>query len=93
MSPEEACAVLRITLGADWGIVEKSRREIFQKSHPDKIRSLPSERRTALIEHARQANKAIHVLLGFRSQQNATTSPLPVAVEASSVDFRTGVNY
>jgi DnaJ-domain-containing protein 1 len=83
MSSEEACAVLRITLGADWEAIEKSRREIVQKSHPDKLRSLPQERRTALIEHARQANKAIQVLLNFRTQQNAPAGPLRDSAEAS----------
>jgi hypothetical protein len=83
MCPEEASAILRVTLGADWATIEKSRREIVQKSHPDKVRSLPPERRTALIEHAGRANKAVQVLLGSRTQQNGTTAPLPVAAEAS----------
>jgi preprotein translocase subunit Sec63 len=69
MSPEEARTVLQVTLGVDWETIEKSRREIVQKSHPDKVRSLTPERRGALIEHARRANEAIQVLLGLRIQQ------------------------
>jgi DnaJ-domain-containing protein 1 len=68
MSPEEACEVLQVTLGADWEAIEKSRREIVQKSHPDKVRSLPLEKGRALIEHARRANGAVRFLLGLRIQ-------------------------
>ena len=82
MSPEEASKVLQVTLGADWEMIEKSRREIVQKSHPDKVRSLPPERRKALIEHARRANEAIQVLLGLRIQRETHTSQLPEAAEA-----------
>jgi hypothetical protein len=83
MSPEAACKVLQVTLGADWETIEKSRREIVQISHPDKIRSLTPERRGALIEHARRANEAIQVLLGLRIQQKARTSQLPEAAEGA----------
>jgi hypothetical protein len=76
MSPEEASKVLQVTLGADWETIEKSRREIVQKSHPDKIRSLSPERRRGLIEHARRANEAVQVLLGLRIQENARISQL-----------------
>jgi hypothetical protein len=52
MSSEEASKVLQVNLGADWETIEKPRRKIVQKSHPDKVRTLPPERRRALIEHA-----------------------------------------
>jgi DnaJ-domain-containing protein 1 len=81
MSPEEACKVLQVTLGADWETIEKSRREIVQKSHPDKIRSLPPERCRALIEHARRANEAVQVVLGLRIQEKTYTSQLPEAIK------------
>jgi len=76
MSPEEASRVLQVTLGADWETIEKSRREIVQKSHPDKVRSLPPERRRGIIEHARRANEAVQVLLGLRIQEKTRTSQL-----------------
>ncbi|MGA2083928.1 MAG: hypothetical protein ABSG60_00230 [Terracidiphilus sp.] len=76
MSPEEASKVLQVTLGADWETIEKSRREIVQKSHPDKVRSLPPERRRGIIEHARRANEAVQVLLGLRIQEKTRTSQL-----------------
>ena len=43
--------MLQVTLGADWETIEKSRREIVQKSHPDKVRSLPrkGERRSSTM--------------------------------------------
>jgi hypothetical protein len=81
MSPEEASRVLQVTLGADWETIEKSRREIVQKSHPDKVRSLPPERRKALIDHARRANDAVQVLLGLRIQEKTCTSQLHETIE------------
>lgn len=84
MSPEKACKVLQVTLGADWEMIEKSRRDIVQKSHPGKIGSVPPERRRALIEHARRANEAVLVLLGLRIQENACTSRLSEATAAAT---------
>jgi hypothetical protein len=81
MSPEEASRVLQVTLGADWETIEKSRREIVQKSHPDKVRSLPPERRKALIDHARRANDAVQVLLGLRIQEKTHTRKLHETIE------------
>jgi hypothetical protein len=81
MSPEEASRVLQVSLGADWETIEKSRREIVQKSHPDKVRSLPPERRKALIDHARRANDAVQVLLGLRIQEKTRTSQLHETIE------------
>lgn len=81
MSPEEASKVLQVTLGADWEMIEKSRREIVQKSHPDKVRSLPPERRKALIDHARRANDAVQVLLGVRIQEKTRTSEMHETIE------------
>ena len=83
MSPEKACKVLQVTLGADWETIEKSRRDIVQKSHPGKISSVPPEQRRALIEHARRANEAILVLLGLRIEENACTSHLSEATAAA----------
>jgi preprotein translocase subunit Sec63 len=73
--------VLQVTLGADWETIEKSRREIVQKSHPDKVRSLPPERRKALIDHARRANEAVQILLGSRIQEKTRTNQSPEAIE------------
>lgn len=81
MSPEEASKVLQVTLGADWETIEKSRREIVQKSHPDKVRSLTLERRRALIEHARRANEAVQILLNSRIQEKTRTNQSPDAIE------------
>ena len=81
MSPEEASKVLQVTLGADWETIEKSRREIVQKSHPDRIRSLSPEKRRGLIEHARRANEAVQVLLGSRIQEKTRTSQLHETTE------------
>jgi hypothetical protein len=81
MSSEEASKVLHVNLGADWETIEKSRREIVQKSHPDKVRMLPPERRRAIIEHARRANNAALVLLGLRIQDKTSTSQLHETVE------------
>jgi hypothetical protein len=81
MSPEEASKVLQVTLGADWETIEKSRREIVQKSHPDKVCLLPPERRRALVAHARRANEAVQVLLGLRIQEKPRTSQLNETIE------------
>jgi hypothetical protein len=81
MSPEEASKVLQVTLGADWETIEKSRREIVEKSHPAKVRSLSPERRRGLIEHARRANEAIQVLLGVRIQEKTRTIQMSETTE------------
>ncbi len=76
MSPEEASKVLQVTLGAAWETIEKSRRGIVQKSHPDNIRSLSPERRRVLVEHARRANEAVQVLSGLRVPRETHVSKL-----------------
>ncbi len=81
MSPAEACKVLQVTLGTDWETIEKSRREIVQKSHPDKVRSLTLEKCRALIEHAHRANEAVQILLGSRIQEKTHTNQSPEAIE------------
>ncbi len=84
MSLEDACKVLQVTLGADWESIETSRREIVQKSHPERVKSLPAEKRRMLIEHARRANYAIQVLLAFRVHENSPSSHRPEGIEPVS---------
>jgi preprotein translocase subunit Sec63 len=81
MSTEEASKVLQVNLGADWETIEKSRRAIVQKAHPDKVRMLPPEKRRALIEHAHRANEAVQVLFGLRIQDKTCANQLHEASE------------
>lgn len=74
MSSEEACKVLRVAPGADWEMIEKARREIVQRSQPDKVRDLDPEKRKALIEHAHRVNEASRVLLELRIQATSQAS-------------------
>ena len=73
-SSVEACKVLRVAPGADWELIEKARREIVQKSQPDKVRDLAPEKRKALIEHAHRVNEASRVLLELRIQATSQGS-------------------
>jgi hypothetical protein len=83
MSPDEASKVLQVTLGADWESIDKSRRQIVQKSHPDKERSLPPERRKSLINHGRRANDAVQVLLDLLIQEKTHTSKMHETIESA----------
>jgi hypothetical protein len=80
MSPEEACKVLHVTLGTAWEMVETSRREIVQKSHPDNLRGLPQEDRRMLIEAAKRANIAIRIMLARRIYGAAPSRPHSEAI-------------
>ena len=84
MSSEEACKVLQVTLGAAWETIEQARREVVQKSHPDKIRSFAPERQSAVVEHARRANAAARILFGLRTHERPEASPLAEDVETTS---------
>lgn len=84
MSSEEACKVLQITLGAAWETIEQARREVVQKSHPNKIRSFAPERQTAIVEQARRANAAARILFSSRIHDRPKASPLAEEVEPAS---------
>lgn len=88
MSADEACKVLEVTLGANWESIEESRREIVQKSHPDRVRSLPPEKRRALIERARRANHAIQVLLALKVHENSSGPHRPDAIKPVSTGIQ-----
>ena len=69
MPTEEACRILRVPLDADWETIEKSRREIVQKSHPDRLNFLSPEKWKAVLENARRANDATQALLNSRCRK------------------------
>lgn len=84
MPIEEACKVLQVTLGAAWETIEQARREVVQRSHPNKIRSFAPERQSAIVEHARRANAAAQILFGLRTHERSEASPLAEDVESTS---------
>lgn len=84
VSSEEACKVLQVTLGAAWEAIEQARREIVQKSHPNRIRSFAPEQQSAIVEHARRANAAARILFGLRAHQRPEGSPLAEDVETTA---------
>jgi hypothetical protein len=66
VSLEDACKILRVTLGSDWETVEKARSQIVQSSHPDHLKGLPEEKRRELVRLAKLANTAAKALLDSR---------------------------
>lgn len=84
MSSEEACKFLQVTLGAAWETIEQARREVVQKSHPNKIRSFAPERQSAIVEQARRANAAARILFSSRIHDRPKASPLAEEVESAS---------
>lgn len=58
MALDEAYKVLRVTEGTSWEQVEQSRAKIVQRSHPDALEGLNSDKRAAVLTEARRANAA-----------------------------------
>ena len=76
--------MLQVTLGADWETIEKSRRDIVQKSHPDASACSPPESSVGLvIEHRAPGPfiEAIQILLGLRIQEETCASQLHETTE------------
>jgi len=58
MALDEAYKVLRVTEGTSWEQVEQARAKIVQRSHPDALEGLNSDKRAAMLTEARRANAA-----------------------------------
>jgi hypothetical protein len=67
MTLDEAYKVLRVSAGAPWAEVEKARTNIVQRSNPDNIASMSTEKRLAVQTDAKRANVAYSVILQSRS--------------------------
>jgi hypothetical protein len=63
---DEACKVLRTTLGASWESIEQTRRQLVNLAHPDRIAELVPEQRAETQAGARKVNAAYAVLMAAR---------------------------
>lgn len=63
---EEACRILRVTLGSPWEVIEKSRRDLVQQAYPASLVSMSAERRGKELDAAKRANAAYAVLSAVR---------------------------
>lgn len=62
MSIEEACKVLRVTVGESWEVIENARREIVDRAHPAKLNTLKDSQRITVMRDSTRANAAYAVL-------------------------------
>jgi DnaJ-domain-containing protein 1 len=81
MPVEEACRVLNVPSSADWEKVEYSRREIVERSRPDRLSACTPQQRHALLLAAHRANRAAGVLSRLRIEMNSrgNQSSAPIA--------------
>lgn len=64
---EDACKILKVSIGDIWEKVELARRKIVQKSSPMAIRGIPTEQAKQLLSEAALANDAAIVIAARRS--------------------------
>lgn len=62
MTFEDACKVLKVSPTSPWQVVEQSRRQLVQLSHPERVRSLTLEQREQVRTEAQRVNRAYAVL-------------------------------
>jgi hypothetical protein len=58
----EAYKVLKVPTGSPWGLVERTRRQLVQQSHPSRMESLSAEERLRALAEARHVNAAYEAL-------------------------------
>jgi len=68
VSLDDACKLLKVTLGAPWQQVELSRRKLVLLSHPRHVIGMTPDRQEAVRDEARRVNAAYLVLSAARTK-------------------------
>jgi hypothetical protein len=66
LTVDDACKVLKTTLGATWESIEQTRRLLVQQSSPLRTSTMRADRRAQAIADAKRANEAYAVLSAQR---------------------------
>ncbi len=66
LTAEDACKVLKTTLGATWESIEQTRRLLVQQSSPSRTSTLSAEKRAQALAEARRVNDASATLSRIR---------------------------
>lgn len=70
ISIDEAYKILKATSCSTWEIVEQTRRQVVQQSHPERVATLGPERRAHAEAEAKRANAAYSVLCRLRTSRS-----------------------
>lgn len=62
MTFDDACKVLKVSTTSPWQVVEQTRRQLVQLSHPERVGSLTLERQEQVRTEAKRVNRAYAVL-------------------------------
>ena len=62
MPVAEAYKLLKATPSSTWESIEQTRREVVQRSHPERVTLLSPERRSEVLSAAKRTNDAYIVL-------------------------------
>lgn len=68
VSFDDACRLLKVTVGVPWQEVELSRRKLVLLSHPRRVVGMAAERQEAIRDEARRVNAAYAVLSAARAR-------------------------
>ncbi|MBV8033805.1 hypothetical protein [Roseateles sp.] len=68
MSLDDACKLLKVTLGSAWQEVELARRKMVLLSHPRHLVGMAPERQEAVRNEARRVNAAYALLSAARAK-------------------------
>lgn len=68
VSLDDACKLLKVTLGSAWQEVEQTRRTLVQLSHPRHVVGMTPEHQEAVLDEARLVNAAYAVLSAARAK-------------------------
>lgn len=77
VSLDEACKILKVTLGTNWEAIEHNRRELVELAHPSRLALVSLDKRNRLSNDARRANAAYAAIAAFRCSVNAAHSDRP----------------
>jgi DnaJ-domain-containing protein 1 len=58
----DAYKLLKATAGSTWELIEQTRRQLVQKSHPDRLGSMSAEGRAQVLAESKRVNAAYAVL-------------------------------
>jgi hypothetical protein len=68
MDFQEACQIFRTAPGADWLIIEQTRRQLVQMAHPQKCVAMDAKQRALALTAAKRANAAYALLWQWRTE-------------------------
>ena len=66
MSVDDACQLLKVTLGSTWELIEQARRSLVLSAHPSNVATLSPNKRMKAFADAARVNAAYLKLFTLR---------------------------